>query len=469
LSGEAVEEVAGELKLALSKGELPCIVASTPDEYKKCVDGDAGLARRFTVVEIDEPTREQAYLVIEALAPTLERHHHVRYEPDALALGVGWSVRYLPGRALPDKAISILDLAGARMRRRGAETVGAEAVAEVVAELADMPIERLLETDGDRMLRLEEILAGRVVGHAAQIRRIARILRRNAAGLGARRPIGTFLLLGPTGVGKTETAKAVAELLFHTENAMTRIDLSELSEPHSVARLIGAPPGYVGHEAGGQLTEAVRRRPYQVILLDEVEKAHPDVLEVFLGVFDEGRLTDGRGRTVDLTNTVILMTSNIGAEETGSSPRRRVGFGAGDEVDSADLERRVTAAARAALAPELYNRIDEVLVFAPLDRQEVREIARRLLRGVGKALESQRGVRLDFDDTVIERLLDAGGWDPSLGARPMKRTIARLVEAPLAERILGGELGAGDVVLLAVEGEEIAVDVLAPDRSTAAE
>jgi ATP-dependent Clp protease ATP-binding subunit ClpC len=469
LSGEAVEEVAGELKLALSKGELPCIVASTPDEYKKCVDGDAALARRFTIVEVDEPSREQAYLVIEALAPALERYHRVRYEPDALALGVGWSVRYLPGRALPDKAISILDLAGARMRRRGMQTVGAEVVAEVVAELADMPIERLLETDGDRMLRLEEILAERVVGHTAQIRRIARILRRNAAGLGARRPIGTFLLLGPTGVGKTETAKAVAEVLFHSENAMTRIDLSEFSEPHSVARLIGAPPGYVGHEAGGQLTEAVRRRPYQVILLDEVEKAHPDVLEVFLGVFDEGRLTDGRGRTVDLTNAVILMTSNIGAEETGSSPRRRVGFGAGDEVDSADLERRVTAAARAALAPELYNRIDEVLVFAPLGRQEVREIARRLLRGVGRSLESQRGVRLDFDDAVIERLLDAGGWDPTLGARPMKRTIARLVEAPLAERILGGELAAGDVVLLAVEGEEIAVDVLAPDRSTAAE
>lgn len=470
LAGDSAEEIAGELKLALSKGELPCIVATTPEDYKKSVDGDAALARRFTLVEIEEPSREDAYLVLEALAPALERHHSVKYEREALALGVGWSVRYLPGRALPDKAISILDLAGARMRRRGQTSVGAEAVAEVVAELADMPLERLLETDGDRMLRLEEILADRVVGHADQIRKIARILRRNAAGLGARRPIGTFLLLGPTGVGKTETAKAVAEVLFHNETAMTRIDLSEFSEPHSVARLIGAPPGYVGHEAGGHLTEAVRRRPYQVVLLDEIEKAHPDVLETFLGVFDEGRLTDGRGRTVDFTNTVILMTSNIGAEETGSAARRRVGFGADAEADAADLERRVTGAARGALAPELYNRIDEVLVFAPLARSEVREIAKRLIAGVGRALEASRGVRLELDERVIDLLLEAGGWDPALGARPMKRTIARLIEAPLAEKILGGEIQSGDVVLLGAEGDGIGVDVLeGSGRPTAAE
>src|SRR6185295_10352234 len=223
-------------------------------------------------------SREDAFLILEALAPRLERHHQVRFSEEGLALAVGWSVRYLPGRALPDKAVGIADLAGARMRRRGSKEVGIEAVAEVVAELADMPVERLLETDAERMLKLEEIMAERVVGHAEQIGKIARILRRNAAGLGSRRPIGTFLLLGPTGVGKTETAKTIAELLFHAESALTRIDLSEYGEPHAVARLIGAPPGYVGHEAGGQLTEAVRRRPYQVILLDELEKAHPDVL-----------------------------------------------------------------------------------------------------------------------------------------------------------------------------------------------
>ncbi len=466
--GEAAEEIASELKLAFSRGELPCIGATTPEDFQKALAADAGLARRFSLVEVEQPSREEAYLIVDALRPRLEAHHQVRYQTEAMALGVGWSVRYLPGRALPDKAVSILDLAGARTRRRGRPEVTAESVAEVVAELADMPVDRLLEADGDRMLRLEEILAERVVGHGSQIRRIARILRRNAAGLGSRRPIGTFLLLGPTGVGKTETAKAIAEVLFHCDTALTRVDLSEFAEPHSIARLIGAPPGYVGHEAGGQLTEAVRRRPYQVILLDELEKAHPDVLTSFLAVFDEGRLTDGRGRTVDFTNTVIVMTSNLGAEESGSLPRRRVGFG-NDEQDRADLEQRVVAAARSSLAPELYNRIDEVLVFAPLGRDEVREIARRLLDGVSRALSAQRGLRLDFGPEVVEFLLDHGGFDPTLGARPMKRTIARLVEAPLAEKILRGELSPKSVLLLSVEGDTLECDVLDSSTSSAAE
>jgi ATP-dependent Clp protease ATP-binding subunit ClpC len=466
--GDAAEEISSELKLALARGEIPCIGATTLEEYQKAIGNDAALARRFTLVEVDEPTREDAYLVLEALKPKLEGHHAVGYQTEALAMAVAWSVRYLPGRALPDKAVSILDLAGARARRRGRLSVGPDTVAEVVAELADMPVERLLEQDGDRMLRLEEILAERVVGHAGSIRRIARILRRNAAGLGSRRPIGTFLLLGPTGVGKTETAKAIAEVLFHCESAMTRLDLSEFSEAHAVARLIGAPPGYVGHEAGGQLTEAVRRRPYQVILLDEIEKAHPDVLTAFLGVFDEGRLTDGRGRLVDFTNTVILMTSNLGSEETTSSPRRRVGFGDASVDVSADLEARITAAARAALAPELYNRIDEVLVFQPLGKDEVREIARRLLGSVAQALLDQRRVRLEYDTNVVELLLDQGGYDPSLGARPMKRTIARLVEAPLAERLLRGELPRGSIALLEVHGTELDFDVVEPSGERAA-
>jgi ATP-dependent Clp protease ATP-binding subunit ClpC len=464
--GDAAEEMASELKLALARGEIPCIGATTLEEYQKAIGNDAALARRFTQVEVDEPSREDAYLVLEALKPKLEAHHAVGYQTEALATAVAWSVRYLPGRALPDKAVSILDLAGARARRRGRLMVGPETVAEVVAELADMPVERLLESDGDRMLKLEEILAERVVGHAPQIRRIARILRRNAAGLGSRRPIGTFLLLGPTGVGKTETAKAIAEALFHCESAMTRLDLSEFSEAHAVARLIGAPPGYIGHEAGGQLTEAVRRRPYQVMLLDEIEKAHPDVLTSFLGVFDEGRMTDGRGRTVDFTNTVILMTSNLGAEETGAAPRRRVGFGGGEEAS--DLDDRVTAAARAALAPELYNRIDEVMVFQPLGKEEVREIARRLLGSVAQALLDQRRVRLEYGPEVVELLLDRGGYDPSLGARPMKRTIARLVEAPLAERLLRGELPGGSIALLEVNGAELDFDVVEPNAGRTA-
>ena len=463
--GDAAEEVGSELKLALARGELPCIGATTFEEYQKAIGSDAALARRFSLVEVDEPNRADAYLILEALRPRLEAHHRIRYQNEALALGVAWSVRYLPGRALPDKAVSILDLAGARTRRRGKRDVSAEAVAEVVAELADMPVERLLETDGERMLRLEEILAERVVGHAAQIHKIARILRRNAAGLGARRPIGTFLLLGPSGVGKTETAKAIAEVLFHCESALTRIDLAEYGEAHAVARLIGAPPGYIGHEAGGQLTEAVRRRPYQVILLDELEKAHPDVLTAFLGLFDEGRLTDGRGRTVDFTNTVILMTSNIGSALATES-KRRVGFSSSAESAADDLEAGIVAKARAALLPELYNRLDETLVFAPLARAEVREIARRLLTSMAERLDAERGLRLDFDDAVIELLLDSGGFEPALGARPMKRTIARLVEAPLAEKILSGELGRGSVALLGVHDGAVDVDEL--ERATSA-
>jgi ATP-dependent Clp protease ATP-binding subunit ClpC len=467
--GEAAEEIASELKLSLARGELPCIGASTIDEFQKAIGHDAALARRFGLVEVAEPSREDAFLILDALRPRLEQHHGVGYAKEALALGVAWSIRYLPGRALPDKAISILDLAGARTRRRGKGEVSSEAVAEVVAELADMPVERLLESDGDRMLRLEEILADRVVGHGKQIGRIARILRRNAAGLGQRRPIGTFLLLGPTGVGKTETAKAIAEVLFHCESAMTRLDLSEFSEPHAVARLIGAPPGYVGHEAGGQLTEAVRRRPYQVILLDELEKAHPDVLTTFLGVFDEGRLTDGRGRLVDFTNTVILMTSNLGSDVLGQVSKRRVGFGGGEAAQLEDPSEKIVQAARAALAPELYNRIDEVLVFAPLGRQDVREISRRLLDGVRAALLAQRGVELEYGPELIEYLMDSGGFEPTLGARPMKRTIARLLEAPLAERILRGELPRGAVLLASVEAGELELDVLERERAPAAE
>jgi ATP-dependent Clp protease ATP-binding subunit ClpC len=467
--GEAAEEISSELKLSLSRGELPCIGATTLEEFQKAIGHDAALMRRFGLVEVEEPSRGDTYLILDALRPRLEQHHRVRYDQAALALGVSWSIRYLPGRALPDKAVSILDLAGARTRRRGRAEVGSEAVAEVVAELADMPVERLLESDGDRMLRLEEILAERVVGHGQQIGRMARILRRNAAGLGSRRPIGSFLLLGPTGVGKTETAKAIAEVLFHCESAMTRLDLSEFSEPHAVARLIGAPPGYVGHEAGGQLTEAVRRRPYQVILLDELEKAHPDVLTTFLGVFDEGRLTDGRGRLVDFTNTVILMTSNLGSEVLGQASRRRVGFGGGETMAVDDISAKIVMAARAALAPELYNRIDEVLVFAPLDRADVREIARRLLEGVSTSLLAQRGVSLEYGSELIEFLMDQGGFEPSLGARPMKRTIARLLEAPLAERILRGELPRGAVLLVSVEGGELEIDVLERASAPAAE
>ena len=464
---DAGDEATSELKTALAKGELVCIGATTHEEYRKVVESDTGLARRFTPVEVDELSPEEAFLALESIAPLLESHHKATISKEALAATIAWSVRYIPGRALPDKAVSILDLAGARARRRSQAELTAEDIAEVVSEIAGVPTERLLETDRERMLRLESLLAERIVGHTSALARIATVLRRNASGFRARRPIGSFLLLGSTGVGKTETAKAIAECLFYSSDAMTRLDLSEYAEPHAISRLVGAPPGYVGHEAGGQLTEAVRRRPYQVILLDEIEKAHRDVLEAFLQVFDEGRLTDGRGRTIDFTNTVIILTSNLGAEVAmpASSPRGKIGFGTRPTIlatEVATYEAALLSSARSALPPELYNRLDEVLAFAPLTRVDVAEVARRMLVALGEEMDRTRGVRLDVSEAAIDALLEAGGFDPELGARPMRRAIGRMVEAPIGDMLLRGEISRGDVATVDVEDGKIVVDAVTP-------
>ncbi len=463
-SGDAAEEIAGDLKLSLARGQLPCIGATSPEEFRRVIEADPALSRRFSAVEVEEPSREDAFLVLSGVAERLAGHHRVRYDEEALALAISWSVRYLPGRALPDKAVAVIDLAGARARRRGVDRVDPEAVADVVANQATMPVERLLQSDADRMLGLEEMLRERVIGHEQHLAKIARILRRNAAGLGSRRPIGTFLLLGPTGVGKTETAKAIAEVLFHSEAAMTRIDMAEMSEAHAVARLIGAPPGYIGHDAGGQLTEAVRRRPYQVVLLDEIEKAHPEVLTTFLAVFDEGRMTDSRGRLVDFTNTVILLTSNLGSSAFLESRKKRVGFRANQDGQRHDAVEPMKNAARDALPPELYNRIDEILTFAPLSRSAVLKIGRKLVKGLSDELEISRGALLEVDDAAIEVLLDQGGYDPEFGARPLRRTLARLVEAPLAEALLSGQLAPGDTWQVTGSGGELHSTVLRKNR-----
>ncbi len=467
------DEAAAELKAAIGRGELACIGATTVEDYKRVVLADAGLARRLTAIEVAELAPDEAVLALERVAPAFERHHGVRFAAEAIASAVVWSARYMPDRALPDKAVSVLDLAGARARRRGEKVLGREQVAEVVSETSGVPVERLLETDGSRMLRLEQLMGARIVGHVEALGRIARVLRRNASGFRSRRPIGSFLLLGPTGVGKTETVKAIAECLFHSPHAMTRLDFSEYAEAHAIARLVGAPPGYIGHDGGGQLTEAVRKRPYQVLLLDEIEKAHRDVLEAFLQVFDEGHMTDGRGRTVDFTNVVIAMTSNLGADVARPSTRGRIGFGdraggggrsANEAANLSKYDEALCAAARAALPPELYNRIDEVLAFAPLGRTEVAEVARRMLRSLGEDLMSARGIALDVSDGAIEALLSEGGFDAELGARPMRRAIARLVEAPIAEMLLRGELERGDVAIVDVEAGRIAIDsVRGPD------
>jgi ATP-dependent Clp protease ATP-binding subunit ClpC len=465
----ADDEATTELKVALGRGELPCIGATSIEDYKRVVLGDGALARRMTAIEVTELAPDEAVLALERVAPAFERHHGVRFTPEAIAAAVAWSARYVPDRTLPDKAVSVLDLAGARARRRDERELGRELVAEVVSETTGVPVERLLETDGERMLRLEELMAERVVGHVDAIARIAGVLRRNAGGFRSRRPIGSFLLLGPTGVGKTETAKAVAECLFNSPHAMTRLDFSEYAEAHAIARLVGAPPGYVGHEGGGQLTEAVRRRPYQVLLLDEIEKAHRDVLEAFLQVFDDGRMTDGRGRTVDFTNVVVVMTSNLGSDVALPSARAPIGFGGRGSLsrETRAYEETMTAAARSALPPELYNRIDEVLAFAPLDRADVAEVARRMLRALGEELEAVRGMTLDASERAVAALLDAGGFDPQLGARPMRRAIARLIEAPIAEMVLRGELQRGDVATVDVEDGRIVVDAVRPPGTRA--
>jgi ATP-dependent Clp protease ATP-binding subunit ClpC len=442
--GDAPDDLSHELKASLARGELPCIGATTDAEYRKYVEKDAALARRFSPIHVAEPAAEDAIEILRGIAPRYEVHHGIAYEPSAVDSAVELSVRYMPEQTLPDKAIGLLDLAGARTRRRGGAVVDREAVAQVVAEKVRVPVERLLVTDSQKLLELEQHLAEHVVGHTDVMTRVSDALRKGAAGFHGHRPLATFLFLGPTGVGKTETARALNEVFF-MGCTMTRIDMSELSESHAVAKLVGAPPGYVGHETGGLLTEAIRHRPYQLVLLDEVEKAHMDVLQSLLPLLEDGRLTDGKGRTVDCTNTIVVMTSNLGAGHSNRGSGA-IGFrgasAGGDDGFSAAL-----GAARRALPPELWNRIDEPLFFGPLSREEVAEIARRMVAAVVRQLHERQGVELRVDDSAIDALLALGGYDAELGARPMRRAIGRMIEAPLASAILGGDFDRGDRVL----------------------
>ncbi len=466
-AGEGPDDLASELKSVLARGELPCIGATTDAEAKKTFDKDPALARRFSTIHIAEPSVKDAIAILRGLIQRYEEHHQVGYRLDAIEAAVELSVRFLPERHLPDKALSVLDLAGARARRESLTVVDLAAVAQVIADEAHVPLERLLLRDRDRLLALEDVLEERVVGQRASLTRIADALRKGAAGFRGRRPLATFLFLGSTGVGKTETAKSIAEAMFGEANVV-RFDMSEMSESHSVARLIGAPPGYVGHEAGGQLTEAVRRRPYSLVLLDEIEKAHPEVLLALLPLLDEGRLTDARGRTVDFSNTVVVLTSNLGAAEA-SSRTSSIGFGARDDhaAASRSLEDRTLAAARRAMPPELWNRLDEPLYFSPITRPDALEIARRMLEKVRKTFLLEHGVELVVEESALGALADAGGFDPSLGARPMRRMVGRLVESPIAARVLGDDVRRGDRIVMRGRGAEIDFEFEEPEEEAA--
>jgi ATP-dependent Clp protease ATP-binding subunit ClpC len=452
-TGDGPQDAANELKSALARGEFPCIGATTHDEYRRHIEKDPALERRFTPVLVREPTVADTVTILTGLAPRYARHHGVRYRPEALEAAAALSARHVTDRFLPDKAVAVLDLAGSRARRAGAQEVDEEEVARVVAKMAGIPESRLLASDRERILSLEASLGERIVGHGAGIARIARVLKRNFAGFASRRPMGSFLFLGPTGVGKTELARALADALYGSRDALVQLDMSECAEQTGVARLVGAAPGYVGYGEGGQLTDAVRRRPASVVILDEIEKAHRDVQMLLLQVLEDGRLTDGRGRQVDFSNAVVILTSNLGSAEATRTSSGAMGFGAQERA--APRGERVLEAARAAIPAELWNRLDERIAFEPLSRDDVARVARLLLAESSRRLEAERRIRFSATDAAVAHLLDHGGWDPSLGARPMRGAVQRLVEAPLAERILAGELGPGDEVVVDASGEAL--------------
>ncbi|WP_342381669.1 ATP-dependent Clp protease ATP-binding subunit [Myxococcus stipitatus] len=453
-TGDGPQDAANELKTAMARGEFPCIGATTHDEYRKFISADPALERRFTAVVVHEPSVAETVEILRGIIGRYEEHHGLRYRPEALEAAASLASRYVTDRFMPDKAISVVDLAGSRCHREGRDVVEPSDVARVVAKLAGVPEERLLMNDSARLLRLEQDLGERVIGHEEAIARIARVIRRNYAGFASRRPMGSFLFLGPTGVGKTEMARGLAEVLFGNRDALVRLDMSELSEAHGVSRLIGSPAGYVGFGEGGQLTEPVRRRPSSVVVLDEIEKAHREVQMLLLQVLEEGRLTDGKGRHIDFSNTVIVMTTNLGAEAF-SRTGRPMGFGSEGSATVNALE-LAASAARKALPPELWNRIDERLPFRPLEEEEVARIATLLLEESSKRLSTERGIEYVAGEDVVGHLLKSGGFDPQLGARPMRQMVQRLVEGPLAERILSGEFGAGDRVRVALKAGQLA-------------
>ena len=474
-NAEGGMDAANILKPLLARGELRVIGATTLAEYRK-IERDSALARRFSAVTIEEPSVEDTVTILRGLRGAYEKHHGVMIDDAALEAAARLSDRYITEFHLPDKAIDLIDQAAARLRLTGAKdlsgeiadavaredyeraadlkrqmgetgpvVVGETQIASVVAARTGIPVGELVEGELERLNDLEADLHERVIGQDEAVEVVADTIRRARVGLSeGDRPLGSFLFLGPTGVGKTELVKALAERLFATEKALVRIDMSEFREPHTVARLIGSPPGYVGYGDGGQLTEPVRRRPYSVILLDEIEKAHPEVWNVLLQVMDDGRLTDGEGRTVDFNNAVIVMTSNLGAGKA----KRGIGFTASEPAAEAQ---RMEDAAKQAFLPEFINRIDEIVTFDSLNGEQVETIAQQMVARVADRLRAERGIELTVDDEYTAGLA-ADGFDEAYGARPLQRHIRRTLEKALTKAILGGEIREGDHVHVTHEG-----------------
>ena len=452
-SAEGAIDAANILKPALGRGEVQIIGATTPEEYRRHIEKDAALERRFQPVKVAEPSRSDSLKMLGAVRQGLEKHHGVKISDAALTAAVDLSARYINDRFLPDKAIDLADEAAAHIRVSGGGLVTAEDIAGVVSLWTGIPVANLSADETKRLRNMESILHRRVIGQNEAVTAVSRAIRRGRVGLSdPNRPIGSFLFLGPTGVGKTELCRALAEAVFGESEAMIRLDMSEYMEKHAVSKLIGSPPGYVGYEDGGQLTERVRRKPWSVVLFDEIEKAHEDVWGILLQIMDDGRLTDSAGRVVSFRNTIIVMTSNVGAKSI-SDGRPRMGF-TPDGGDEAQLMRaRINEELRRTFKPEFLNRIDETIVFRRLSRAEIRSIAERMLLTVAERFKAL-GMTLSVPDQVVDFLAERG-YDEKYGARPLRRAIRSMIEDKAAELMLTDSLGCGDTVQARIDGNKL--------------
>ncbi|WMJ77267.1 MULTISPECIES: ATP-dependent Clp protease ATP-binding subunit [unclassified Sedimentibacter] len=515
-AAEGAIDASNILKPTLARGELQIVGATTLDEYKKHIEKDAALERRFQPVTVDEPTVEDTVKILKGLRDKYEAHHKVAITDDAIDAAAKLSHRYISDRFLPDKAIDLIDEAASRTRLKASTTpkglkeieekineiktekkaainnqdfekaasfrdeekklaeeldkqrkiwaaknskdakIGYEDIADVVSQWTGIPVKKLQGDESERLLHMEDILHKRVVGQEQAVEALSKAIRRSRVGLkDPKKPIGSFIFLGPTGVGKTELSKALAESMFGDENSMIRVDMSEYMEKHSVSKLVGSPPGYVGFDDGGQLTEKIRRKPYSVILFDEIEKAHPDVFNILLQILDDGRLTDAKGRTVDFKNTVIIMTSNVGASTI--KKQRTLGFTSNATDEEKDeyekMKENVMSELKRTFRPEFLNRIDEIIVFHSLNKEHIKNIVSLMIKDLSKRLE-QMNIKIDLDDKAKELLADEG-FDPVYGARPLQRAIRRKIEDKLSEEILKGSIEKSDTIKISAKDKEL--------------